>query len=827
MKRSVTLALALVLAAAVNAGELKLARVFQDNMVLQADKRVAVWGTADAGADVSVRFGGQEAKSKAGADGRWLARFEKPFAISKVGRELKVIGAGREIVRRNLLVGEVWILAGQSNMQWGVNGSDDAPAVRLRANYPMLRYMFNDCGAWSEIEQSEVPEKANWEVCTTNNALRMSATGFYFAEKLMKDRDVPVGLIMTACGGTQIQNWTPSERFEFDPMMLRYQRQFEAKKAKAKATGEKILHNQYFSNHFNAKIAPLVSMAMRGVCWYQGETGGWCYNDDPDQPACFFATHLPNMIEGWQKRFKDDKLWFVVWELPSQRQRQGGAMGWPQMRMQLREGCARAKYAVPVCILDTGWENDVHPHDKTLVGQRGAERAEREVYGDKTIVPPVKIKEISFWDAKAATIIFDPKTPVYRRGEFPGVGFQVKVGGVWTNGVGKLQGTSKVMVYAADGVTGRVDGVRYLWNGWDKPDAWLYNAQGYPLSSFIRERQKLDRETSTHQCEYSDWLKKEPIRRGVMSPGRKMNEDDFKTLKEWGATLLRYQMNCPKDSIRSLKRYREWLDGALDHLESFILPRAKAIGMKVVIDMHSAPGGTALRQGEKCHAMFWERVYLNAFVDSWKHIATRFKGRTDVVYGYDLVNEPFQHQQVPFDYLECQRQAAYAIRAIDPKTPIIIESDGNCSAQRFSILEPLKLKDIIYQVHMYVPMDMTHQQVFDRNQPRSKWPDAKKGWTRELLEKSFAEVAAFEKRHGAKIYVGEFSAIGWAEGADKWIADCASVINAHKWDWTYHAFREWPGWSVEHEAYDIDKYRPASDTPRKRELLKAMNAENK
>lgn len=823
MKRMMTV-LMLMATAVAGAGELKLARVFQDNMVLQSGKRAAVWGTADAGTEVKVTFAGQETRAKAGDDGRWLARFAKPFAVSRSGQDLRASGGGSEVVLKNILVGEVWILAGQSNMQWGVNGTDDAPAVRLRANYPMLRYMFNNCGAVSETEQAEVPEKAKWEICTTNNALLMSATGFYFGEKLMKDRNVPVGLVMTACGATQIQNWTPSERFEFDPVMLRYRREFEANRKKAEAKGEKLKHNQYFSNHFNAKIAPIADMAVRGVCWYQGETGGWCYDDNPDQPACFFAAHLSNMIEGWQNRFHDERLWFVVWELPSQRQKPGGAMGWPQMRMQLREGCARAKNAVPVCILDTGWEYDVHPHDKTLVGQRGAERAEREVYGDKSILPPVKIKEINFWNPKAATIVFDPKTPAYRRGEFPGIGFQVKVGGAWTNAVAKLHGSSKVTVEAVAGVTGRVDGVRYLWNGWDKPDAWLFNAQGYPLSSFKQERQNLDRETSDYRCEYSDWVLREPQRRGVMSPSRPMTEDDFKTLGEWGATLLRYQMNCPKDAIRSPMRYRKWLTGKLDHLESFILPRAKDIGMKVVIDMHSAPGGSVFQQGDTCHAMFWNREYLKEFIDSWKYIANRFKGRTDVIYGYDLVNEPFQRQRVPFDYYYCQEQAAMAVRAIDPETPIVFESDGNCSAPRFSILKPLKLKNIIYQVHMYNPMEMTHQQVFDRNQPRSRWPDAAKGWNRDYLEKCFAEVAAFEKRHGAKIFVGEFSAIGWAKGAENWIEDCAAVVNSHGWDWTYHAFREWSGWSVEHEAMDIHDCRPAADTPRKRVLLKAMKS---
>jgi hypothetical protein len=132
------------------------------------------------------------------------------------------------------------------------------------------------------------------------------------------------------------------------------------------------------------------------------------------------------------------------------------------------------------------------------------------------------------------------------------------------------------------------------------------------------------------------------------------------------------------------------------------------------------------------------------------------------------------------------------------------------------------MDNVIYQVHMYTPGAFTHQGVNGRA-TGYVYPDAEQGWDRAYLENCFRYVKAFERRHRAKIYIGEFSAIAWGEGAENWLADWIGVMNSNRWDWTYHAFREWNGWSVEHTASAVGVYQASSDNPRKRALLAGIN----
>jgi len=183
--------------------------------------------------------------------------------------------------------------------------------------------------------------------------------------------------------------------------------------------------------------------------------------------------------------------------------------------------------------------------------------------------------------------------------------------------------------------------------------------------------------------------------------------------------------------------------------------------MQVVIDLHEPPGKRVKGGGE--FRMMVDGAYQDAFLKVWRIIATRFRGRAGV-YGYDLVNEPNQSKKAAVDYWNIQRLAAEEIRRTDPDTPIIVESNGMDSPWTFTYLSPLKMDNVIYEVHMYEPGDYTHQGVRgEKNFARLEYP--KGGRNRDYLVKSLAAVRKFEQRHGAKIYVGEFSAAGWAPGA--------------------------------------------------------------
>ena len=304
-------------------------------------------------------------------------------------------------------------------------------------------------------------------------------------------------------------------------------------------------------------------------------------------------------------------------------------------------------------------------------------------------------------------------------------------------------------------------------------------------------------------------------RRGCMLPIRDTTEDDIATLSSWGATMARFQI-CrgwgTPDANLDLAEYAEWIDSRLDNLEN-VLRWAEKHGMKIVVDLHTPPGGL--------ENMFTDDRYAEAFIDTWRRIAMRFCGHP-AIYGYDLVNEPNQRKRVRNDYWTLQRRAAEAVRRIDPDTPIIVEADGGDSAAAFAWLSPLAMDNVIYQVHVYDPVSFTHQGV-GGSAIGEKWPDPSKKRDKDFLRATLGPVREFEHRHKAKIYVGEFSAIAWADGAENYIRDCIDLFEEYGWDWTYHAFREWNPWSVEHDGPDESHMRTSADNPRKRVLLEGFN----
>ena len=309
--------------------------------------------------------------------------------------------------------------------------------------------------------------------------------------------------------------------------------------------------------------------------------------------------------------------------------------------------------------------------------------------------------------------------------------------------------------------------------------------------------------------------------RGAMLP-HDPAEEDIRTLAEWGGTIGRFQMsrNFQKiDANLDFEEYVKWLDSRLDLLEK-VLDWARKYGMMICVDLHVPPG--SIRSNSETR-MFTDKSCLDLYVECWEKIARRFKGNADVIYGYDLLNEPHQNRhEVPYSYWDAQRLAAEAIRRIDPDTTIVMEANWSSSAPAYEYMSPLAMPNVIYEIHMYIPSDYTHQGVNGMWSPPAKWPDAAKGWDREMLRSRLAPVVAFARRHGAKVFVGEFSAIAWAQGADVYLRDCIELFDEYGWDWCYHAFNEWRGWNVEYAGESRETLRRVGDTPRKRVLLEGL-----
>ena len=337
------------------------------------------------------------------------------------------------------------------------------------------------------------------------------------------------------------------------------------------------------------------------------------------------------------------------------------------------------------------------------------------------------------------------------------------------------------------------------------------------------------------KCEYSPEVLAAAPRRGFMSPVPfNITADDIREMAKWNVNLIRYQMvDGIAHAPENVEAYTAWLNKCLAKLDS-LMPVLKENDIKVIIDMHQTVGGRysqgsrppqndAARQvvklsGKGAHRLLCEADMRQAYIDAWKMIATRYKDNP-TIFGYDLINEPTVIGPTPFHWADVQYDVAKEIRKIDPETPIMFEGNRAASAVYFNV-RPIPLKNIFYEIHMYHPGDYCFQGVNDKAYV-AEYPKRAVRYTmdRESLRASMGRVIDFQKKYGAKIYVGEFTATRWVpDGGGKYLDDLISLFEEYHWDWTFHAFREWNGFSPEH--YGPPNDPKLGDNPRKATLLK-------
>jgi len=305
--------------------------------------------------------------------------------------------------------------------------------------------------------------------------------------------------------------------------------------------------------------------------------------------------------------------------------------------------------------------------------------------------------------------------------------------------------------------------------------------------------------------------------RGVVGPTA-LSPELFRDLTTWKVNVIRWQImnpDWPRDDVPSDPAvYGAWLDGKLDELAT-VLEQAKAAGIKVVIDLHTPPGG---RLTDGTLRLTTDQKLQDYYIKIWQDIARRFRGHP-ALWAYDLMNEPLQlHPSPPGvgDWFAAQEAAARAVRLIDADTPILIEVDGWDSPEAFAWMRPVWVPNVIYETHMYWPYEYTHQGV-DRPwiapEDRPAYPGTFNGrpLDKEALARRLAPVREFQRAYGARIFVGEFSVARWAPGAAQYLTDCISLFEDYGWDWAYHAFRERSAWNLEHDdqPYTLEKVATA------------------
>ncbi|HBC88666.1 MAG TPA: hypothetical protein DCZ94_17110 [Lentisphaeria bacterium] len=288
------------------------------------------------------------------------------------------------------------------------------------------------------------------------------------------------------------------------------------------------------------------------------------------------------------------------------------------------------------------------------------------------------------------------------------------------------------------------------------------------------------------------------------------SEEDLKILGgKWNANLIRWQLGALKYKTTGLNTpdFDKILDDEIARLDA-LLPVCRKYGMYVVVDMHSLAMET-----------FSSTANQDKLVEVWKKLAAHYKGNP-VVWGYDIVNEPrlSNWKEGTLLWNDLAERVSKEIRKVDPDTPIIIEPEMLGVPAGFETLRPVSVPNVIYSVHMYNPGQFTHNRVYDPKQPSYTYPGMIDGkmWDKAELERNLKPVIDFQKKYGVHIYVGEFSAIRWSPGADKYLSDLIDIFEKYDWDWSYHAFREFHGWSLEHGSDINDKNPSATQTDREK-----------
>jgi endoglucanase len=318
-----------------------------------------------------------------------------------------------------------------------------------------------------------------------------------------------------------------------------------------------------------------------------------------------------------------------------------------------------------------------------------------------------------------------------------------------------------------------------------------------------------------------------PRLRGAMISPRSIDEAGLRTLgQEWGANLVRWQLirTGPSARITTEAEYEAWLESELARLDA-MLPLCEKYGLYVVIDLHSPWGGRPTSGGYvgSDGGLFTSRAAQERFVEDWRRMAKRYRD-AKVVWGYDLVNEPVEGMVADDcdDWHTLAQRTARAIREIDPVTAIIVEPADWGGPAALAGFWPIDVPNVIYSVHIYEPHRFTHQGVYDKDGPAYHYPGVIEGkvWNRAELARALAPVEEFQKKWNVSIYIGEFSAIRWApdQSAYRYLKDLIELMEERGWDWSYHAFREWSGWSVEHTEDRVNT-RPAPEPTQRQKLL--------
>ncbi|MCX7423051.1 MAG: DUF1080 domain-containing protein [Planctomycetia bacterium] len=485
------------------AEKLSLGSLLTDHAVLQRDMAVPVWGKAEPGQKVTVQFGGQEKAATADKDGKWLTKLD-PLAASTEGRVLTVKSepSNETLKREDVLVGEVWVCSGQSNMAFGLKNSVLGEAAIKAAGDSQLRLF---AAAARAVDEPQDSIGGSWAVDSPESATGFSAVAYFFGKELRQKLGVPVGLIKSAVGGTVAEAWTAKADLEANPTLkplfdkhaeqiAGYAKQLEDYKqrepmllkrheeAVAKAKADKkpeprkpqppqnpAMSSNRPTGLYNGSIAPLQPYAIKGAIWYQGESNSARGKE--------YQTLFPAMITSWRKAWGQGDFPFLFVQIAPHNNMT------PEVREAQRITVQTTQNTAMAVTIDIGDAADIHPRQKQPIGVRLSVAARALAYGEKI--------EYSGPDYDAISVSGNKATLSFKH---VGGGLVAKEGGLKGFSIAgadekfveaKAEIVGDTVVVSSDAVSAPVQ-VRYGWT--NVPEGRLWNKDGLPASPFQSDK---------------------------------------------------------------------------------------------------------------------------------------------------------------------------------------------------------------------------------------------------------------------------------------------------------------------------------------------------
>jgi len=493
---------ALEMAVVMGAQALELAAPFSDHMVLQRDAVVPVWGTAAPGEHVRVSFAGQSAQTRANPEGHWRVAL-KPLAVAAAGDALRVKGAAEEVVLNDVVVGDVWIATGQSNMRWRMQDSTGGREAAAAAADPAIRVLnyegtLHPGGQKYPVEflkQMTVDtyyQAPGWQVATPDVVPGFSAVGYFFAQRVREAVDVPLGIVHFAVGGSPIEAHIPRDAMKESPLLRgflgdwfnnedypQWCRQRAALNvahwlADPELKGQSPPHP--FAPHFlwDAGIARFLPLPVKGVLWYQGESNATVDGGrGAPVPAEVNRDKFEVLVRAWRKAWGNENLPVYHVQLP------GLNRAWAPFREAQQEATSRLEHVGMAVAIDVGHPTDVHPRNKKPVGERLALLALAMTYGEDVVANGPVYKRSVFKNGRGF-IDFDSNEGLRAADGGAIIGFEIAGRDkVWHPAAARL---TKGYVEVTSPDVPEPVAVRYAWA--DDPQCNLVNAAGLPAGPF-------------------------------------------------------------------------------------------------------------------------------------------------------------------------------------------------------------------------------------------------------------------------------------------------------------------------------------------------------